>query len=181
MIFDQVKAYAAIAAALALGAVAAVQTVRLHTAQLDAANSRTANARTLAHIADLTTKALLAVRNQETAWATAQERNDRETASQIAAAQADADGARRASDGLRQRIASLVAEARGRAAGAGAAPAVEATGDPIGVLADVLGRADERAGILAAYADKARIAGQSCERDYDALTEPPRPAAGSTH
>lgn len=174
------KAYAAIAAALALGAVAAVQTVRLHSAQLDAANTRTANAKTLAHIADLTAKALVAVRNQETAWATAQERNARETATQIAAAQADADGARHASDGLRHRIAHLVAEARGRAANPSAAPAVEATGDPIGVLADVLGRADERAGVLAAYADAARIAGKSCERDYDALTEPPRPVAGST-
>jgi hypothetical protein len=37
-------------------------------------------------------------------------------------------------------------------------------------VADVLGRADERAGELAEYADRARIAGQQCERDYDALT-----------
>jgi hypothetical protein len=34
----------------------------------------------------------------------------------------------------------------------------------------VLGRAGERAGELAEYADRARIAGQQCERDYDALT-----------
>ncbi|MEG1735660.1 MAG: DUF2514 family protein, partial [Comamonas sp.] len=31
-------------------------------------------------------------------------------------------------------------------------------------------RADKRAGILAEYADAARIAGAGCERDYDALT-----------
>ena len=43
------------------------------------------------------------------------------------------------------------------------------TGDPIGVLADVLRSADERAGVPAEYADAARIAGQRCERDYDAL------------
>ncbi|MGE8453556.1 MAG: DUF2514 family protein [Pseudomonadales bacterium] len=29
--------------------------------------------------------------------------------------------------------------------------------------------ADRRAGILAEYADAARIAGQACERSYDAL------------
>lgn len=38
------------------------------------------------------------------------------------------------------------------------------------LIADVLGRADQRAGELAEYADRARIAGQQCERDYDALT-----------
>ncbi|MCT9015390.1 DUF2514 family protein, partial [Cupriavidus gilardii] len=31
-------------------------------------------------------------------------------------------------------------------------------------------RADRRAGILAEYADAARIAGQACERAYDALS-----------
>ncbi|MDI3304904.1 MAG: DUF2514 family protein [Burkholderia multivorans] len=34
----------------------------------------------------------------------------------------------------------------------------------------MLGRVDERAGELAEYADRARIAGQQCERDYDTLT-----------
>lgn len=44
-----------------------------------------------------------------------------------------------------------------------------AAGDAIGVCADVLGRADRRASLLAAYADTARAAGLKCERDYDAL------------
>jgi hypothetical protein len=48
-----------------------------------------------------------------------------------------------------------------------------AAGDAIGVLADVLGRADRRAGVLAAYADAAHAAGLKCEADYDALTVPP--------
>ncbi|MEI2416236.1 DUF2514 family protein [Orrella sp. JC864] len=42
-------------------------------------------------------------------------------------------------------------------------------GDPIGVLADVLGELDEMAGIYAAQADRARIAGLTCERAYDAI------------
>ena len=37
------------------------------------------------------------------------------------------------------------------------------------VLSDLLARADERAGELAAAFDQARIAGQQCEREYDAL------------
>ncbi|NWL07807.1 DUF2514 domain-containing protein [Pseudomonas hunanensis] len=37
------------------------------------------------------------------------------------------------------------------------------------VLSDLLARADERAGELATTLDRARIAGQQCEREYDAL------------
>ena len=39
------------------------------------------------------------------------------------------------------------------------------------VLSDLLARADERAGELAKAYDRARIAGQQCEREYDALTQ----------
>lgn len=46
-----------------------------------------------------------------------------------------------------------------------------ATADPIGMLANVLGRCSERASILGRYADAARIAGQACERSYDSLSE----------
>jgi hypothetical protein len=52
-----------------------------------------------------------------------------------------------------------------------AATGGEAAGDPIGVLAHVLERADQRARILAEHADAARTAGQACERAYDALGE----------
>lgn len=59
-----------------------------------------------------------------------------------------------------------------RAAHPPAACGGEAAGDAIGVLADVLERADTRARVLAEYADAARTAGQACERAYDALTRP---------
>lgn len=84
-------------------------------------------------------------------------------------ARADARDAGAAADGLRKRVADLLAAARAgkdSASPSGGAPA----GDPLGVLADVLERADRRAGILAEYADAARVAGQACERSYDALT-----------
>lgn len=84
-------------------------------------------------------------------------------------ARADAAAANDASGRLRQRVAELLAA--GRATGnPAAAGSGSAAGEPLGVLADVLGRADQRAGILAGYADAARIAGQACERAYDSLT-----------
>lgn len=66
---------------------------------------------------------------------------------------------------LRQRIAALAST--NPPATTSSAPA----GDPIGVLADVLGRIDQRAGELAAYGDSARIAGQACELAYESLTK----------
>jgi hypothetical protein len=76
-----------------------------------------------------------------------------------------------AANRLRQRVTELVAASR---TGGHSATALggASTDDPIGVLADVLGRADRRAGILAEYADSARIAGVACERAYDALSQP---------
>ncbi|MBJ9617737.1 DUF2514 domain-containing protein [Burkholderia multivorans] len=85
---------------------------------------------------------------------------------QRTAALADAFAARAAAGSLQQRVDQLVAAARHPAASAGS----PAAGDALDLLADVLGRIDERAGELAEYADRARIAGQQCERDYDALT-----------
>ncbi|MGT2427905.1 DUF2514 family protein [Cupriavidus basilensis] len=90
-------------------------------------------------------------------------------------ARADLAAANDVSGRLRQRIADLLAASRAAgnpAAAGGSAP----TEDPIGMLADVLGRADHRAGILAEYADAARIAGQACERAYDALNMPAQPS-----
>lgn len=78
---------------------------------------------------------------------------------------ADAAAAGRAADGLRRQVAALVADARR----AGAAAGSPATGDALDLLADVFGRADERAGELAKIADERGIAGQQCERSYDAL------------
>jgi Flp pilus assembly protein TadB len=58
--------------------------------------------------------------------------------------------------------------AREQCPAAAAAGLGEAAGDPIGVLADVLGRADDRAQLLAELADRRYLAGRACEREYDA-------------
>ncbi|KVE37343.1 DUF2514 family protein [Burkholderia sp. BDU5] len=71
-----------------------------------------------------------------------------------------------AADGLRRQVAALVAGIRRFATSAGGSSA----GDALDLLADVLGRVDARAGELATIADERGVAGQQCERSYDALT-----------
>ncbi|WP_330727873.1 DUF2514 family protein [Burkholderia multivorans] len=80
-------------------------------------------------------------------------------------ARADAAVADGVANGLRKQVAALAADARR----AGAAAGSPATGDALDLLADLFGRADERAGELAKIADERGIAGQQCERSYDAL------------
>jgi hypothetical protein len=76
---------------------------------------------------------------------------------------ADALAAAGAAAGLRQQLATLRARHPGPAGGG--TPA----GDAIGVLADVLERADTRARILAAFADESRAAGLACESAYESM------------
>jgi hypothetical protein len=87
---------------------------------------------------------------------------------QAAAAAADAAGARAERDGMRARANALARTAAGRD------PAL-AAGSPAGavavdLLAYMLGRAIDRAEALAGVADRARIAGLTCERAYDGLS-----------
>ncbi|WP_205191608.1 DUF2514 family protein [Burkholderia sp. LMG 13014] len=112
------------------------------------------------------TKAVEAARTEEHRRSAAQQEIAENASKDRDQARADAAAAASAADGLRKQVAVYVERARNPAAPAGSTPA----GDPIGMLADVLGRADQRAGELAEYADRARIAGQQCERDYDTLT-----------
>ncbi|WP_081067003.1 DUF2514 family protein [Burkholderia multivorans] len=81
-------------------------------------------------------------------------------------ARRDAAAADGAADGLRRQVAALVADARR----AGAAAGSPATDGALDLLADLFGRADEAAGELARIADERGIAGQQCQRSYDALT-----------
>lgn len=74
---------------------------------------------------------------------------------------AAADRARAQQRKLHAQVADLAARAAPACRG-------EADADPIGLLAIVLGRADERAGRLAEIADEARARGSACERAYDA-------------
>lgn len=129
--------------------------------------------------AERTKAALSAAVDQVKAVERARTEEQRRTAAQTEIANAatkdldrargDARAAGDAADRLRARVAELLASSRAGkdSAAPGSGPAA---GDPLGVLADVLERADRRAGILAEYADAARISGLACERAYDSLT-----------
>jgi len=80
---------------------------------------------------------------------------------QIAIAVADAAAADTAAVGLQQQVDRLAAR-RCPASTAGS-PAADHAGL---LLADLLGRIDKRAGELAAYGDRARIAGNACVKAY---------------
>jgi hypothetical protein len=91
---------------------------------------------------------------------------------QLAAARADAGREHASADRLREQNAGATRAWRDALGDSAAGGQCAAAGDAIEVLADVLGRADRRAGELASYADAARIAGLKCEADYDTLTPP---------
>lgn len=94
--------------------------------------------------------------------------NDANT--KIQKATADAGAARDTAARLRARVDALIASGRESRCDPAAAAAGPSTDDAIGVLADVLSRADARAGLLADFADRTHIAGQACERSYNSLT-----------
>ncbi|HHT8903079.1 TPA: DUF2514 family protein [Burkholderia cenocepacia] len=110
--------------------------------------------------------AVAAARTEEQRRTAAQSEIANDANQQRTAALADAFAARAAAGSLQQRVDQLIAAARHPAAAAGS----PATGDALDLLADVLGRSDETSGELAKIADDRGIAGQQCERDYDALT-----------
>jgi len=83
-----------------------------------------------------------------------------------AAARASADGLRGAADNLAARLAA--SEASGHSCTAAAS---QAAARAAAVLADVLKRADQRAGELAEVADQARARGMTCEQAYDGLAK----------
>lgn len=102
-----------------------------------------------------------------------QQENQRVQNLELAAAYRDAAADRHAADQLREQNAVVAKQWRDTLRDSPAVTDREAAADAIGVLADVLGRADRRAGVLASYADAARAAGLKCERDYDAVTAKP--------
>lgn len=161
------RGYAASALAGALiagGAAWAAQGWR-YTAQL--AELRAAHAQERDAQAQATVAAVEAVRKEERQRMAALE-NARDDAKKHAAdAAANAAGARAERDRLRARANAL---ARAAAARDPAAADGSPTGtDAVDLLAHMLGRVSDRAAKLAGIADRARIAGLTCERIYDAL------------
>lgn len=165
------KAYAWQIAAIALGVLLAVQTVRLANAQRDHAravgvfNAAAAAAERKAREQSETYRA------KEQELRNAHDKIERETQATLAAATAGADRAVAAGQRLRRELADYLTAHRERATAAAAANQCAPDGPALDLLADLFRRADQRAGELAAIADTARARGNACERAYDAARE----------
>lgn len=120
--------------------------------------------------AQATVAAVEAARTEERRRTAAVEKARDDAQTLAAAAAADAAGARSERDRMRARANTLARAAAGR-------DPTLADGSPAGaaavdLLAYMLGRAVDRAEALAGVADRARIAGLTCERSYDGLRSP---------
>ncbi len=123
-----------------------------------------------AETARLREEALHGALIEQTRRLRAAEEVNRVASNNLAVARRDAAAADAARAGVLDHVAEL--EARAAAGDSCTAADRQAAGAAARMLADLQRRADERAGILAAYADEARIAGEACERAYDSLKEP---------
>ena len=165
------KAYAWQLAAIALGVLLAVQTVRLANAERDHAravgvfNAAAAAAERKAREQSETYRA------KEQELRNAHDKIERETQAALAAATAGADRAVAAGQRLRRELADYLTAHRERATAAAAANQCAPDGPALDLLAELFRRADQRAGELAAIADTARARGNACERAYDAARE----------
>lgn len=158
-----------IAALIALAALLGLQTVRLAKEQTAHQTTKATHAGKLAEQERTARAQIEAVRSKEAARVIGLEGVIHANIEKLAVTQADATAARVAADRLRDKLARIAAAARERGSNPGATPASPPADDTTVVLADLLRRADARAGELAEFADRAHAAGQICEASYDAV------------
>lgn len=114
-------------------------------------------------------KALVKAREEERLRQASIDKVRDDAEKQIARAESDALAARDAADGVLEQAKRLAARAGKCPSNPSATKSGAPAAEPSVVLADVLGRADARAGELAAAYDRSRAAGLACERAYSAL------------
>ena len=165
------KAYAWQLAAIALGVLLAVQTVRLANAERDHARAVGVFNAAAAAAERKALEQSETYRAKEKELRDAHDKIERETQATLAAATAGADRAVAAGQRLRRELADYLTAHRERATAAAAANQCAPDGPALDLLAELFRRADQRAGELAAIADTARARGNACERAYDAARE----------
>lgn len=121
-------------------------------------------------LANAKATALVLVREEEHRRQTSIDKVRQHAEQQIARAEADAAAASVAAAGLHEQARRLAERASQCASHPAAAQPSETARQPAVVLADLLSRADARAGELAAAYDRARAAGLACERAYLSLS-----------
>lgn len=92
---------------------------------------------------------------------------------ELAKVQADADAAEHARSGLQQQLATVQWQLAGSETGrlSALAAASQAKAEAGILLAQLLGEADDLAGKFAEEADERYVAGSTCERTYDKVTD----------
>ena len=185
MTFNIVPWWAYLAAGAVAGALLAggIQQTRVSTAKADLAQVReqhaqavadAALAKAAAHARALEIERELTAREQ--ALQATIDKQDQDARHAQAKHAADRAAATAAADRLRERLATITrsasAGARVQADSNSSAARERAAADATArVLADVLQRADDRAGALAGFADAAHAAGLACERAYGSARE----------
>ena len=135
----------------------------------DLATAKQEHAEALSAIEHRQLQAQAQARSEEQRRQTAVEGIRTDAHHQIEQAKADAAAATARADSLQQQAARVASRSSCAPSHSGATTGGPTTNAPALLLADVLQRIDARAGELAAAADRARIAGEACERSYAAL------------
>lgn len=148
-----------------------VQSARLQRAETAIQTEKAGRAQDKAAAAMAAASAVMAARAEEQRRNAELQENVDDAQAKAAAARRDALAAAGSRDRMQQRAAELAARCGAGASDTAAAEGGAPTAGPGLVLAELLRRSAERSGQLAEYADQARIAGQACERAYDALRQ----------
>lgn len=165
-------AWALFLAAIVTGLVAGVSQyeVRLASLRSDLASEQRLRAQEQSTYRQAALDQATAFHTKERGWEDAKKESQDEAERQAAEAAAGLARADAARSRVQQRADSLAAACYRPAPGAGAvAGSSNAAGAGL-LLANVFGRADTRAGQLADYADKLRVAGEACNREHDSVS-----------
>jgi hypothetical protein len=158
---------AAVAVALSLGT-AGYQYVRAERARTQATAARNDLSQLRREVAEATARQAIDNQREGARRVLVQSEVIHAQVQKTAAADAAADRARTERDRLRNDLAAVVAAATGPHPSA--ACSCQAAGETVSVLAGLLHRVAAEREELARFADRAWLAGEGCERSYDALT-----------
>ncbi|MHB2048844.1 DUF2514 domain-containing protein [Pseudomonas sp. VEM90] len=154
---------------IALVLVAGGQEIRIGAGKTEASAARSELSDYRLEVAERDRRAVTQAREEEQRRAEAQEEARAHAQEERTIADAGAADADTASERLRSDANQLAATVGCTGTDTAAVTRGEAATRAAMVLSDLLARADARAGELAKAYDRARIAGQQCEREYDAL------------
>jgi hypothetical protein len=169
---DLIPRWVLLLALAAAGIFAGAQTIRLSSEQDDHATTKAEHAAQLQVLAENAREAEKKAREEEQRRTAEVQKAADEAEQARLAAQADAAAARDVGQRLRAQLAALTANHRGATGNPNAprpGPGDKDSG-ALDLLAEMLARHTAELVEVGEYADRLRVAGQACERAYDALT-----------